>query len=32
MREAILANRQYAHRHGMDAPEITNWRWEAANP
>jgi len=31
MREAILANRQYAHRHGMDAPEITNWRWEAAN-
>jgi xylulose-5-phosphate/fructose-6-phosphate phosphoketolase len=32
MREAILANRQYAHHHGMDAPEITNWRWEAANP
>ena len=31
MREAILANRQYAHHHGMDAPEITNWRWEAAN-
>ena len=31
MREAILANRQYAHHHGMDAPDITNWRWEAAN-
>ena len=30
MREAILAHRQHAHLHGMDAPEITNWRWEAA--
>ncbi len=27
MKEAILANRSYAHRHGMDAPEITHWRW-----
>ena len=30
MREAILAHRHHAHLHGMDAPEITNWRWEAA--
>ena len=27
MKEAILANRSYAHLHGMDAPEITHWRW-----
>lgn len=27
MKNAILANRAYAHTHGMDAPEITNWRW-----
>ena len=27
MKEAILANRAYAHEHGMDDPEITNWRW-----
>jgi xylulose-5-phosphate/fructose-6-phosphate phosphoketolase len=27
MREAILANRAHAHEHGMDAPEITHWRW-----
>jgi xylulose-5-phosphate/fructose-6-phosphate phosphoketolase len=33
MKEAILANRAYAHEHGMDAPEVTNWRWNpAANP
>ena len=30
MREAILAHRHHAHLHGMDAPEIINWRWEAA--
>ncbi len=30
MKEAILANRAYAHEHGMDAPEITEWRWSAA--
>ncbi len=29
MKEAILANRAYAHEHGMDAPEITEWRWSA---
>jgi xylulose-5-phosphate/fructose-6-phosphate phosphoketolase len=27
MKEAILENRAYAHEHGMDAPEITDWRW-----
>ena len=27
MKNAILANRAHAHTHGMDAPEITNWRW-----
>ena len=27
MQEAILAHREYAHTHGMDAPEITHWRW-----
>jgi len=30
MKEAILANRSYAHIHGMDAPEITGWRWSAS--
>ncbi|WP_398336058.1 phosphoketolase [Vulcanococcus sp.] len=28
MKEAILANRSYAHEHGMDAPDITHWRWQ----
>jgi len=27
MQEEILSNREYAHTHGMDSPEITNWRW-----
>ncbi len=27
MKEAILANRAYAHEHGMDAPDVTDWRW-----
>ncbi|MBM5828246.1 MAG: phosphoketolase family protein, partial [Cyanobacteria bacterium M_surface_7_m2_040] len=27
MKEAILAHRSHAHEHGMDAPEITHWRW-----
>ena len=27
MKEAILSHRHYAHRHGTDAPEITDWRW-----
>ena len=26
MQEEILSHREYAHTHGMDAPEITNWR------
>jgi xylulose-5-phosphate/fructose-6-phosphate phosphoketolase len=29
MKEAILANRSYAHEHGMDAPDINHWRWQA---
>jgi xylulose-5-phosphate/fructose-6-phosphate phosphoketolase len=29
MKEAILANRAYAHQHGMDAPAITDWQWTA---
>jgi len=33
MKEAILASRAYAHDHGMDAPDVTNWRWTlTANP
>jgi xylulose-5-phosphate/fructose-6-phosphate phosphoketolase len=31
MKEAILANRVYAHEHGMDAPAITDWQWTAAD-
>ena len=27
MKEAILSHRSYAHEHGMDAAEVTNWRW-----
>ncbi len=27
MQEEILSHREYAHTHGMDAPEITSWRW-----
>jgi xylulose-5-phosphate/fructose-6-phosphate phosphoketolase len=27
MQEEILSHREYAHTHGMDSPEITNWRW-----
>ena len=30
MKEAILSHRSYAHEHGMDAPEINNWRWSTA--
>ncbi|MFM7640049.1 MAG: hypothetical protein ACKO45_00600, partial [Cyanobium sp.] len=29
MKEAILENKAYAHEHGMDAPEISDWRWQA---
>ena len=31
MKEAILANRAYAHEHGMDAPAITDWQWTSAD-
>ncbi len=31
MKEAILANRAYAHEHGMDAPAITDWQWTATD-
>jgi xylulose-5-phosphate/fructose-6-phosphate phosphoketolase len=31
MKEAILANRRYAHEHGMDAPAITDWQWTATD-
>ena len=27
MKEAILSHRAHAHAHGMDAQEITHWRW-----
>jgi xylulose-5-phosphate/fructose-6-phosphate phosphoketolase len=27
MKEEILAHRHYAHEHGTDAPEVTDWRW-----
>jgi len=27
-KEAILHHRAYAHEHGMDDPDITNWRWQ----
>jgi xylulose-5-phosphate/fructose-6-phosphate phosphoketolase len=27
MKEAILSHRAYAHAHGMDAPDVTDWRW-----
>jgi xylulose-5-phosphate/fructose-6-phosphate phosphoketolase len=27
MQDAILSHRAYAHTHGMDAPEVTDWRW-----
>jgi len=30
MKEAILRNRAYAHRHGTDDPEVSGWRWPAA--
>jgi xylulose-5-phosphate/fructose-6-phosphate phosphoketolase len=31
MKEAILGHRAYAHTHGMDSPEVTNWRWTLAS-
>ncbi|MCT0230983.1 phosphoketolase family protein [Synechococcus sp. CS-1324] len=27
MKEEILGHRAYAHIHGMDSPEVTDWRW-----
>ena len=27
MKDAMLIARDYAHRHGMDAPEVSGWRW-----
>ncbi len=27
MKDSILRHREYAHTHGMDAPEVTDWRW-----
>ena len=27
MKDAILQNREYAHQHGIDAPEIRSWTW-----
>ena len=32
MQEEILSHREYAHTHGMDAPEVTNWRWSLPIP
>jgi len=27
MKDEIFKNRAYAYEHGMDAPEVSNWRW-----
>ncbi len=27
MRNAIIENTRYAHEHGTDRPEITDWTW-----
>ena len=27
MKDEIEKHRNYAYTHGMDAPEINNWRW-----
>jgi xylulose-5-phosphate/fructose-6-phosphate phosphoketolase len=27
MKNAIIANKQYAHEHGRDRPEIADWTW-----
>jgi xylulose-5-phosphate/fructose-6-phosphate phosphoketolase len=32
MQEEIMSHREYAHTHGMDAPEITHWRWSLPIP
>jgi xylulose-5-phosphate/fructose-6-phosphate phosphoketolase len=30
MKESILAHRAYAHEQGIDAPQLTEWRWGLA--
>ncbi len=30
MKDLILQNRAYAHTHGMDSPDVTDWRWSSA--
>jgi len=32
MKDEILANRAYAHEHGMDSPTVTHWRWGGGAP
>ncbi len=32
MKEAILANRAFAHEHGEDAAAVSGWRWGLAAP
>ena len=27
VKEQILGHRAYAHEHGMDAPDVTEWQW-----
>jgi xylulose-5-phosphate/fructose-6-phosphate phosphoketolase len=27
MKNAILTHKEYAHAHGTDSPEVTDWRW-----
>jgi phosphoketolase len=27
MKKEIIDNRNYAHKHGIDKPEILNWKW-----
>jgi xylulose-5-phosphate/fructose-6-phosphate phosphoketolase len=27
MRNAIIDNMRYAHEHGRDRPELTDWTW-----
>ena len=27
MKDAIHRHREYAHTHGQDSPEVTDWRW-----
>jgi len=27
MQDAIIEHTNYAYEHGIDKPEITNWKW-----